>query len=162
MCHSNSNIILVSPPASHNSWLHTYSSAQLRQLNTKVNQDNRLQVLPPGTISEIRQLKINRRPTRLTRMMEQPCITSNHNPDNLLNITITNKIRNKTDFTIRLTTLNAQSVKNKDEMTVDVFIKAKIDIGLLTETWLKDTPEDQAWVNQSDLTQSTFKIQQHN
>ena len=38
-------------------------------------------------------------------------------------------------------------------MIVDEFIKAKIDIGLLTEMWLKDTPEDQAWVSQSDLTQ---------
>ena len=47
-------------------------------------------------------------------------------------------------------------------MIVDKFIKAKIDIGLLTETWLKDTTEDQTWVNQSDLTQSNFKLQQHN
>ena len=95
-------------------------------------------------------------------MMEQPYITSSHNPDNLINITITNKIGNKTASTIRLATLNAWSVKNKDEMIVDEFIKAKTDIGLLTETWLKDTPEDQAWVNQSDLTQSNFKLQQHN
>ena len=47
-------------------------------------------------------------------------------------------------------------------MIVDEFIKAKIDIGLLTETWLKETPEDQAWANQSDLTHSNFKLQQHN
>ena len=47
-------------------------------------------------------------------------------------------------------------------MIVNEFIKAKIDIGLLTETWLKDTPEDQAWVNQSNLTQSDFILQQHN
>ena len=90
------------------------------------------------------------------RMMQQPCITSNHNPDNLISITITNKIGNKTASTIRLATLNAQPVKNKEEMIVDEFIKAKIDIGLLTETLLKDTPEDQAWVDQSDLTQSNF------
>ena len=47
-------------------------------------------------------------------------------------------------------------------MIVNEFIKAKIDIGLLTETWLKDIPEDQAWINQSDLTQSNFILQQHN
>ena len=47
-------------------------------------------------------------------------------------------------------------------MKVNEFIKEKIDIGLLTETWLKDTPKDQAWINQSDLTQSNFIIQQHN
>ena len=96
------------------------------------------------------------------REMEQPCITSSHNPEYLVNITITNKIGNKTSATIRLATLNARSVTSKDEMIVDEFIKAKIDVGLLTETWLKGTPEDQAWVNQSDLTQSNFKLQQHN
>ena len=47
-------------------------------------------------------------------------------------------------------------------MIVDEFIKAKIDVGLITETWLKDAPEDQAWVNQSDLTQANFNLQQHN
>ena len=47
-------------------------------------------------------------------------------------------------------------------MIVNEFIKAKIYIGLLTETWLKDTPEDQAWINQSDLTQSNFILHQHN
>ena len=99
---------------------------------------------------------------RPTRMIEQPCKTYSHYPDNLINITITNEIWNKAATTIRLATLNAQLVKNKDEMIVDEFIKTKKDIGLLTETWLKDTLEDQAWVNQSDLTQSNFKLQQHN
>ena len=47
-------------------------------------------------------------------------------------------------------------------MIVNEFIKAKRDIDLLTETWLKDTPEDQAWINQSDLTQSNFILQQYN
>ena len=46
-------------------------------------------------------------------------------------------------------------------MTLNEF-KAKIDIGPLTETWLKDTAEDPAWINQSDLTQSNFILQQHN
>ena len=71
-------------------------------------------------------------------------------------------IGKETASTIKLATLNARSVKNKDEMIVNEFIKEKIDIGLLTETWLKKTPEDQVWINQSDLTQSNFILQQHN
>ena len=47
-------------------------------------------------------------------------------------------------------------------MIVNEFIKDKIDIALLTETWLKDTPGDQAWINQSNLTQSNIILQQHN
>ena len=157
----HSNLILVSPPTCanrQNSCLHTYSSTQLRQLNTKVSQDNRLQVLPQGTISWIRQLKINKRPIRMTKRFH---ITNNCNWENLLQVKINNKIGTETASTIRLATLNARSVRNKDEMIVNKFIKAKIDIGLLTKTWLKDTPEDQAWVNQSDLTQPHFKLQQH-
>ena len=136
----DSNVILISPTTCanrQNSWSHTYSPAQLRQLNTKVNQENRFQVLPPGTILQIRQLKINKKPIRMT---EQICITNNHNWDNLVHIRVTKKIGTKTASTIRLTILNTSSVINKDEMIVNKFIKAKIDIvdiGLLTETWLK-------------------------
>ena len=88
---------------------------------------------------------------------------NNHNLDNLVNIKITNKIGSETRNTIRLVTLNARSLKNKDQIIVGEFIeKWYIDIGLLTETWLKDTPADQARINQSDLKQSPFEIQQHN
>ena len=52
-------------------------------------------------------------------------------------------------------------MKNKDQITVKEFIKTRIDIGLCTETWLKDTPKDKAWINQLDLKQSNFEIQQH-
>ena len=71
-------------------------------------------------------------------------MTHNSNWDNLVYVTVTNKIGKETASTIKLATLNARSVRNKDEMIVNEFIKTKIDIGLLTETWLKDTPEDQS------------------
>ena len=35
-------------------------------------------------------------------------------------------------------------------------------IGLITETWLKDTQEDEAWVNQSALQQNSYKTWLHN
>ena len=109
MCHTNSNSILVSLPVSQYSQLHTYSSAQLRHLNRKVNWDNRLQVLPPGKISRIKQPRINRRPIRVAK---QPCITNNCNWDNLVYITVTIKIGKETTSTIKLATLNARSVNN--------------------------------------------------
>ena len=89
-------------------------------------------------------------------------MTNNCNLDNPVYVTVTNKLGKETASTIKLATLNARSVKNKDKMIVNEFIKTKIDIGLLTETCLKDTPEDQAWIKQSDLTQSNFILQQHN
>ena len=69
-------------------------------------------------------------------------MTHNSNWDNLVYVTVTNKIGKETSSTIKLATLDATSVKNKDEMIINEFIKTEIDTGLLTETWLKDTPED--------------------
>ena len=88
-------------------------------------------------------------------------MTNNCSKDNLVYVMVTNKIGKETTSTIKLATLNTRSVKNKNEMIVNEFIKTKIDIGLLTETWLKDTAKYQAWINQSDLTQSNFILQQH-
>ena len=41
-------------------------------------------------------------------------------------------------------------------------IDNNIDIELITETWLKDTQEDEAWVNQSALQQNSYKTWLHN
>ena len=95
-------------------------------------------------------------------MTKQPHITNSCNQDNLVYVTVTNKIGKETASTIKLAMLNTRSVKNKDEMIVNEFTKAKIDLGLLTKTLLKDTPADQTWINQSNLTQSNFILQQHN
>ena len=72
---------------------------------------------------------------------------NNLNLENLVHIKITNKIGLEIRTKIRLSMLNARSVKNKDQIIVEKFIKNRIDIGLLTETWLKDTPRNQAWIN---------------
>ena len=49
----------------------------------------------------------------------------------------------------------------------DIIINAcsitnNIDLTLLTETWLNDTPEDTAWLHQPDLIQSGYAISTHN
>ena len=45
--------------------------------------------------------------------MEQPDIMSSHNPENLVKITITTNIGNKTSSTIRFALLHARLVKIK-------------------------------------------------
>ena len=91
-----------------------------------------------------KKIKINKK----IKTTEQVQIMNNLNLGNLVHIKITNKIGSETITTVQLATLNARSVKNKDKIIVEEFIKNRIDIGLLTETWLKDTPKDQAWINQ--------------
>ena len=45
---------------------------------------------------------------------------------------------------IGLATLNTRSVKNKDLIISQEVNDYKIDIAVITETWVKDTPEDKA------------------
>ena len=57
---------------------------------------------------------------------------------------------------IRKTTLNAQSVKNKDQLIADCIFNSKANYTVITETWLKDT--DDTWMKGSDLNQNGLKI----
>ena len=63
---------------------------------------------------------------------------------------------------IRLATLNARSVKNKDLIISKELNSHKIDTTVITETWLKDNPENEAWTNQSELIQGNYKVKVHN
>ena len=63
---------------------------------------------------------------------------------------------------LKIATLNARSVKNKDQLLFQELTDNNINIGLITETWLKDTQEDEAWVNQSALQLNSYKTWLHN
>ena len=56
----------------------------------------------------------------------------------------------------RFATLNVKSIKNKDHLIVNELNDNNVDIVLITETWLKDTEEDQAWLAQSEFKQGNF------
>ena len=45
---------------------------------------------------------------------------------------------------MRIATLNARSVKNKDHLSVQQLPETDKDIAVITETWLKDTDVDKA------------------
>ena len=47
--------------------------------------------------------------------------------------------------------INVHSIKNKDTFLAQEISTNKHDLTLLTETWLNDTPQDTAWLHQSDL-----------
>ena len=63
---------------------------------------------------------------------------------------------------LKIATLNARSVRNKDQLLFQELTNNNIDTFLITETWLKDTQEDEAWVNQSPLQQNSYKTWLHN
>ena len=58
--------------------------------------------------------------------------------------------------------VNAQSIRNKDILLTQEIATNNIDITLITETWLNDTPQDTAWLHQSDLLPAGYAISTHN
>ena len=63
---------------------------------------------------------------------------------------------------IRLATLIARSVENKDLIISQELNDHKIDIAGIKETWFKDTSEDEAWTKPSELIQGNYKVKFHN
>ena len=51
----------------------------------------------------------------------------------------------------KIAKIKAQSVRNKDILLTQEIVNNNIDVTLITDTWLKDTPQDTAWLHQSDL-----------
>ena len=75
--------------------------------------------------------------------------------ENLVNVKITNNFKNYPRC-IRLATVNAQSLKPKENIIWDYLIQNKIDLCVITETWLK--PDDEHWIQGSDLNREGFKM----
>ena len=53
-------------------------------------------------------------------------------------------------------TLNAQSVKKKDTLIMDNIIENKVDVCVVTETWL--TEQDNIWISNSEFKKNNYII----
>ena len=63
---------------------------------------------------------------------------------------------------ICIATINMSLIKNKDLLLSEQLDNLNIHMAVLKEAWLKDTPEDKAWLNQSELMQNNFTVRTHN
>ena len=77
------------------------------------------------------------------------------NTKNLIQINTTGKNNSNN---IRIATINARSVKNKQQQIVETIGLENIDFIMLTETCLKNTEEDKAWINTSDLNNNNLRM----
>ena len=101
--------------------------------------DNRYpQSLQPGAIDTIRKLRINKRRIGTShRSIPTNCAS---NMSNLLFVNTTdNHNQEAASNGMRIATLNARSVKNKDHLIVQQLHETDTDIAVITETWFKDT-----------------------
>ena len=137
-----------------------YSSRELRELADHMQHDNKYLVLNPGAIGNICRFKINRTKGSTTkRQVKQP---RGVNTSNLIHIRTVDFSDKDPMPNIRIATLNARSVRNKDQIIVQELTNNDIDVALITETWTKDTQEDRAWLNQSELCQGHYEISTRN
>ena len=94
-------------------------------------------------------------------MNARPRLTGSTNHDNLISIETNSVIKQKIDIAnkLKLSTVNMQSIKLKDDYLLEYLLESKTDLCIVTETWLRDeNEEDGAWVSCTHLNKVPFKI----
>ena len=97
--------------------------------------DQRLRILPFGTISAVRELKLNHKPIKKKECQQRTPLPSQSGP-NKSNLIIVKKNRFKQDNNIIFGTCNIQSVHYKELQVSELLHDYSMDFIVLTETWL--------------------------
>ena len=110
-------------------------------------------ILPHSIINTIKQLKTNKRLSKLGALHIK--YTSKVNTKNLVHIQLGTD--HKTSCNVRVGTVNARSVKNKLDITVETSKIENLDFLAISETWLGE--EDADWLATSSLDTGDYRIQ---
>ena len=132
----------------------------LKELQDTIKHDNTYLTLNPGAISNICKYKINR--TKINTLQRHGKQPGGVNKSNLKYIRTTDFNDKDLMPNIRIATLNARLVKYKDQIIVQELTNNGMNAALKKETWTKDTQEDLAWLNLSELCQGHYEISTHN
>ena len=82
---------------------------------------------------------------------------SNHN--NLIHVEIDNVIILKQlERNITILVFNAQLIRNKEALILDHLLQHKVDLGVVTETWLMDTDRDKVWLQSTDVNKNIYSL----
>ena len=160
MCYSNLVVISPSQPetsaprSTHRQCLarSRHTRDQLFNMSSQLK-SSKYCILPHSVINTIRQLKINKHPSKLGAR----CIkyTSKVNTKNLVHIQLGKD--HKTSSNVRVGTVNARSVKNKSDIIVETSKIENLDFLVISETWLGE--EDIHWLATSSLDNGDYRIQ---
>ena len=80
--------------------------------------------------------------------------------NNLINIYIENRPKWDIANDLLLMLANVQSIKSKTELVMDYLLDSKVDVAVLTETWLSDN--DEIWLKPSDFNKHGYKALHQN
>ena len=136
-----------------------YSLGKLLQLREKVVHHNEYKIINSQACITIRKLRLNRRPVRRGKKIlpRTPVKQNRVNVNNLKLIKIQatfGKIACSKRFSMTL--CNVQSLKNKQDVLVELLEENKTDILVCTETWMKSG--DEVWFQTSDLYRAGYRI----
>ena len=136
-----------------------YSRDELLEIRKMVEQDFILRQINVKILKEIRRCKINRRRKRAGNKIRLRQHQLGVNKCNLKTCML--KSLDGTEMRIKksgikIVTLNARSVKNKDHYIMDCIRNFGWDMAVITETWLTDN--DEIWIDASELIKYGYKI----
>ena len=107
----------------------------LKSIQTKVQHDQRLRLLPFECIKKVKELRVNRKRQRRKRNTRISFTQTGCNNNNVISI---KKQGHKPDNNIIFATCNIQSVGLKKLQVSELLGDYSLDFLLLTETWLND------------------------
>ena len=140
--------------------LRTYNHEDLINIR-KTMIDAKWKNLELDTCITIRRLRLNKRGRWAGKKIKESSITSRQGSINPNNLTVIESKQNcKIHNRIKAALVNIQSLKSKDCDLITYLSDTKLDLCILTETWL--TQEDDSWVSCSDLNITNFRISTSN
>ena len=112
-------------------------SKQLWAIHDQVNPAS-LTNLPFGSIQRTRELQLNRKPSTIrTNKNQHTKPKRKAEIRNLRQVPTINKSNDETVQTIRVSTVNARSLKHKENLISKEIHNTNSDITIITEIWLK-------------------------
>ena len=137
-----------------------YTSEDFRNIRDNVWYDQHYRKLSGQKAKIIRNLRINKKKKRGSKAGRSKRIDQQRtvNLSNLIRINSEELPRNVANQkTIKINTINVQSVKNKDMILYEYIWDNKIDLCLMTETWLTDSDTDKGWKSCTVLNNSNLR-----
>ena len=153
--------------SNYSSTKYVYTSNQLWQIKDRVDQDITLGTISPEIVNSIRKLKLQKRKTRgkrggTKRHYSIPAEKRSININNIIQCKPTGATSCDRELrkNLGLSLINIRSIKNKHTNLLDNLVENKIDICIVTETWLTD--DEKVWLDCSDLSKNGYHIQSAN
>ena len=137
-----------------------YTANELRWIRSDMNKASTGYRVPAHVILRIRALKINRKKKRKGRGGVNKSLLLGNQCHQSINIEVAPS--GFQDLNLNLNHLclglaNVRSIKNKDELVLRWINRNKIDIMILTETWL-NTEKDEVWLTSTDLNKGKYVL----